>query len=480
MKASVMCLLLCTAALSQAAEFDHKAIELTHPANGDMLHLAQRKQLLVSGYSQFERWLSQVDLTTYNSRALPIPEDAQFFSQATLAGEPASQLVFLGLGGISRLTADASKSELVVASDSLYRVLDKNRLREADFVVDLGSGLSDFLIADFTHTHLYRQQADGQFLHFALEIPAIMQSWNTSPTYEARKHYIVDVENDGLADLVFVQGGHFLAFRQQADGSFMQTPKVLSWPIVLSTEQQADQRNDAGLSYAGQNIDKLREITDIDGDGILDIVIDREQFADALERNNSFNIYFGHYTKQGLMFNPSPDTQITTESSPIAVEIADLNNDGRKDFYIPSTHFGVSTIIRVLLRGSANLDVDFYLLNAKRQYPQKADFQQQAKIEVSISNFRFDMPLLQLADLTGKGNKSLLIGDGDDELKVYKPDDKRLFSKRAKSWQLTLPRDARKVRIFDLNADGKEDLVLPFDAQSPQLLRNQMHFILFR
>ena len=158
--------------------------------------------------------------------------------------------------------------------------------------------------------------------------------------------------------------------------------------------------------------------------------------------------------------------------------IDDFNADGRKDFYIPSTHFGVGTIIRVLLRGSANLDIDFYLLSEQRQYPDKADFRQQATIDVSIGNLRYDMPLFLLADTQGNGHKSLLVGEGTDELRLYRHEHKRLFSRKSERIKLALPRDARKVKVFDLTGNGKEDLVLPFDSQEDESRRNQLHILL--
>lgn len=455
-----------------------KVVQLEHAPNGDMLHLQGNKQLAVSGFSQFSRSLSLIDLTTFTSKAMPIPDDAQFFQLATLAGAGSSQVVFLGINGISALDQKTNQLHRVLQAESIYRVVDSSRLRSADFVVDLGSGLSDFIVPDFQYTHLYRQQTDGSFRHFALEIPALVQSWRESPEYRPRPHYTVDVNLDGKTDLLFVHQGKFKVFLQQTDGSFVTTANLSNWPVTLSTEQEADQRNDAGRSYNGQYIDSLRDIIDIDGDGVLDLVVNREQLADALERNTSFRVHFGLTSAEGLNFTAEPDTQLTTETSPIEVVIDDINHDGRQDFYIPSTHFGVGTIIRVLLRGSANLDIDFFLLDAARKYPAKADFRQQTTIDVSISNFRFDMPLFELADVDGNGNKDLLVGVGRDELKLYLQEDKRLFSRRSRRFDYALPRDARKVRVFDLSGNGKDDVILPFDALETEELRNQLHFVL--
>lgn len=457
---------------------EHHVVPLTHQPNGDMLHLVNNKQLAVSGFNQFSRSLSLIDLTNFNSNTVAIPDDAQFFQLANLAGMTNTQLVFLGIDGISALDPATNQVRRLLQTESIYRVVDSSRLRSADFVVDLGSGLSDFIVPDFQYTHLYRQQTDGSFKHFALKVPALVVSWRNEPRYEPRRHFLADVNADSMTDLVFVWQGRFHSFLQLQDGSFSTTSQLTDWPVVLSTEQEADQRNDAGRSYTGQFIDTLRDITDIDADGVVDLVVNREQLADALERNNSFRVYFGAITKNGLQFNAEPDTQINTETSPIDVFMADINGDGRQDFYIPSTHFGVGTIIRVLLRGSANLDIDFFLLDQNRQYPAKATFRQQATIDVSISNFRFDMPLFQVADADGNSRKSLYVGDGQDTLKRYMPDSKRLFSKKSEKLKFALPRDARRVKVFDVNANGQEDLLLPFDALDNETLRNQLHFIL--
>lgn len=470
-----------------AKQLDKVTIELGHPANGNMVHLEEAKLLAVSGFSQFERWLSLVSLTgDFKVQPVSIPANAQYFSQARLIATDRTQnkpvsrqaLVFLTLDGISAYYPQTGQTEPLISSPSLYRVLDKNRLRSSEFVLELGSERADFLIPDFNHSHLFRQQTDGSFKQYSLNIDALVTSWRDSPSYEPRRYYIADVDSDGRRDLVFIAGGKFQVFYQLADGAFNTEPVTQNWPVALSTEQQADQRNDAGRSYTGQNIDSVRDITDIDGDGIADIVVNREQLADALERTNSFRVHFGKQTVTGLQFNVKPETQITTDTSPIAVMIDDFNADGRKDFYISSTHFGVGTIVRVLLRGSANLDIDFYLLNGQRQYDSKADFQQNAVIDVSISNLRYDMPLFELANLDGSGKKSLIVGEGGDELRFYSPEPDRLFSRRSERVKLPLPRDARKVLVADLTGNGKDDIVLPFDAQDAEPQRNQLLLLL--
>ncbi len=479
-------LLMSVGAPVQAFEMERVQVALNHPANGSIVHLKEQNKLLVSGFSQYERWLSAVDLTSLQASAIAIPANAQFFTKARLAGHSAEQLVFLTTEGIYHypLSATAETPPTPIAlvnSPSLFRVVDEVRLRQRAFAIDLGSGLSDFLIPDFQFTHLYRQQPDGRFVHYALPVSARLQTWgNNRADYSGRTQHSLDVDQNGLADLVFVQQGRFTAFLQQADGSFSTTPFYPDWPLLISTERQADQRSDAGRTYSGQRIVTLEAITDLDQDGLADIVLRTENIADALDRSSQFEIFFGRRTEGALQFPSRADTQISIDSVPTEVVIADFNGDGRQDFYIPTTKIGVGTIVRVLLRGSANLDVDFYLLSDSRQYNSKADFRQQATIDVSITNLRFDMPLFQLMDIKGNGRKYLVLSDGSEQLRFYAPDESRLFARNSDKVAMPLPRDASRVQVVDLNNDGKEDLVLPFDSLDAPAQRNQLILLFSR
>ena len=263
------------------------------------------------------------------------------------------------------------------------------------------------------------------------------------------------------------------------DFSFATEGKVMDWPVSLSDERDMDQRNDAGRSFQGQQMDRLFDVRDMNGDGIADLVIEREILADALDRNNQYRIHYGRHSEQGVTFSAEPDTTVMSENVPIDVVIGDFNGNGRQDFYIPNTNIGVGTIIRVLLRGNANLDVDFFLMDEQGNYPSKADFRQQARVDVSITNVRFDLPLFKLANLSGSGKKHLLIGESG-KLRLYAPDERRLFSRRGDRLELELPRDSSGVMITDITGNGKDDVVLPFDAQDDETLRNQVHLIFSR
>lgn len=473
-------LLVLSSALSSELDLERVRVQLEHPANGSLMLLKEQPYLLASGFDQYQRWLSVIDTQSYSVQPLQIPSQAQFFDQARLAGTEQTQLVFWATDGIYRADLGNGSYQRLVEVDSVQRVVDPVRLRQRRFVLDLGSELSDFLLPDFAAVQLLRQQSDGSFQQFSLQVDSQVQTWQSRRlSYEPRRHYVLDGNGNGLKDLLFVVQGQFLLFEQAADGSFATEGQVLDWSVPLSSERDADQRNDAGRSYQGQQMDRLFAVRDMNGDGIADLVIEREILADALERNNQYRIHYGRQTEQGLAFSGEPDTTVMTDNVPIDVVLGDFNGNGRQDFYIPNTNIGVGTIIRVLLRGNANLDVDFFLMDEQGNYPSKADLRQQARVDVSITNVRFDLPLFQLADLSGSGQKHLLIGESG-KLRLYAPDARRLFSRRGDRLELELPRDSSGVLITDITGNGKDDVVLPFDAQDDEAQRNQVHLIFSR
>lgn len=467
-------------AIAEELTLERVQLQLEHPANGSLLKLPEQPYLLVSGFNQYQRWLSLVDTKNFSVSGLPIPDNAQFFSKAQLAGYELPQLVFWGTDGLYRMSLPDGDYQRLIAVSSVHRVLDPVRLRQRNFTLELGSELSDFFIPDFTSSHLLRQNADGSFRHYELQLPSRIQSWQSNRLdYQPRRPFVVDTNGNGRKDLLVVDQGRFWAFEQAEDGSFATEPKALGWAVPLSTERTLDQRNDAGRSYQGQQLDRLFDVRDMNGDGIADLVMEREQLADALDRSTEYRIHYGRLNEQGLTFAEEPDSRVKTDNVPIDVVIGDFNGNGRQDFYIPNTNIGVGTIVRVLLRGNANLDVDFFLMNEQGRYASRADLRQQARVDVSISNVRFDLPLFQLADLSGTGQKHLLVGESG-RLRLYSPDSGRLFSRRSERLELDVPRDSSRVLITDLTGNGKDDLVLPFDAQDKSEHRNQLHLIFSR
>lgn len=473
-------LLTCGTLNTYGQTFTLKTIPLAHPANGDIA-LLSTDYLLASGHSTTERWLSLVDLEKFTPQLLSIPADAQFFSTATLAGFEREQLVFLTTHGVSHYSFADNKIKPLVNNTSIYPVVDSKRLRHLAISVDVnGSGLSDFLIADFRAYHLWLQQKNGEFIHYPLAIDAIAETYEDTPRYTARTPYLADINLDGKTDIAFVRDGKLITFLQDADGSFPQQPVVRIPGMSISTDNETSLRPGDGRDFGGLVINRFHDFTDLDGDGFADVIIRREVFADALEQNYDYMIHYGHAGEEGLVFNKKADATINTHGIQFESVFADINGDGRKDFYTPTVQFGLGMMVRALISGNAGMEVQFYLMKDDRSFSSKPDHTHKTVATISISGGRVDLPLFQLATMNGSRNKALIVGEKQQRLIVHPSHDDELFRKDRTMFNVSLPRDGSKARIMDINGNGKDDLVLPFDAQDKKENRNQLHLLLMQ
>jgi hypothetical protein len=452
-------------------------LSLGHPANGDMERVGEH--LAVSGYSADNRWLSLIGLSDFTHMSVDIPSEAQFFGRMTLAGEAHEQLVFLTQDGLSSFSPEREQHRALAEVSSLYPIADRKRLRFKDFAKDVnGSGLSDFLIPDFRVYHLLIQQEDGTFDSFRLNIDAQVRSWDVHAQYTPRQPHLMDMNLNGRTDVVFVRDGKLLVFFQREDGGFAEQPEAVDPGVNISPDHEANIRAGDGRDFKGLRVYRVHDFLDLDGDGLMDLVIREESFESAVEQNYTYRIHYGRAGESGLEFPADPDTRIATSGIQFEPVFEDINGNGRKDFYAPSAQFGVGAIVRALLRGSARLDIEFYLMDESRNFPAEPSYRHRASANISIGSARIDLPLVKTACFGVSGHKSLLVGEGRNQLAVYAPAADGLFERHPTRFAMTLPRDGSRARVLDLNHGPAEELVLPFDAQDDPEHRNKVVFLM--
>lgn len=473
---------LCLTLLSSscfATSFQTQQVKLDHPANGHLLKLKDNPLLLVSGHNTEHRWLSQVELNSRQASQIAIPTTAQFFGQATIAGQSGGQLVSLTTEGVAHYQHAEKRWRKLLTSSSLYRVVDTKRLRHLEFSHDLNNDqLSDFLLPDFNGYQLWLQQADGKFRHFELTIDSQMQAFDEDPTYIARKPWLVDLNLDGRTDIAFAKDDSLQVFLQQADGSFPTTPTALTLGVGLTPDNQAQLRGGDGRSFKGLVITRLQRLADINGDAVVDLVVQQQQYVDAMEQNYSYHIHYGQKGTAGVSFQPKPNQTISTSGVQFDVKFVDLDNDKRVDFYTPAAHIGVRSIIRALVAGTANVELQFYKQQADGSFGSQPVYSQDVTVEISIGSGQVNMPLATVLK-NAAGVASLVVGDGEDTLRTFAPVAAKLFSEKSTKQLQAMPKRGMDALVVDLNGDGKEDLVLPFTSQevTPELT-NQLQLLI--
>ena len=88
-------------------------------------------------------------------------------------------------------------------------------------------------------------------------------------------------------------------------------------------------------------------------------------------------------------------------------------------------------------------------------------------------------PVVALADINGDGFKELLLSDDNEELDIYYGQAGKVpFKKRAEEWQVTIPVEGAMLSAVDINADGKDDLLLKFGRQDPESLQRRFSLLI--
>lgn len=495
---SLIGLLVLPAVAAQAVSFQAKQVMLEHPANGKLLKLDDNPWLLVSGHNAEHRWLSAVNLTSWQAQQIAIPTTGQFFQQARLAGFPGGQLVMLTTDGVAHYqfaaqpttvnsaSADGQAAAVpsgswrsLFSSSSIYRVVDDKRLNSLPFTQDVNNDqLTDFLLADFNAYQLWLQQADGSFRHFSLAIEAQMKAFDEDPTYMARIPWLVDLDLDGRTDIAFAKDDTLQLFIQQADGSFSTKAQTVPLGVGLTPDKQAQLRGGDGRSFKGLQIKRLERLADINGDGLMDLVVQQQQYIDVMEQNYSYHIHYGRKTATGLAFGQQPDQRINTSGMQFEVKFVDLDNDQRLDFYTPAAQIGVRSIIRALIAGTANLELQFYKQQADGSFGTQPVYRQDVTVEISIGSGQVNMPLATVVK-NNTGKASLVVADGEQTLRTFAPVAAKFFSDKSSKQTQPMPKRGIDALVVDLNQDQKEDLVLPFTQQEQSVeLTNQLQLLL--
>lgn len=459
-----------------ASDFKQVQVQLEHPANGDSLLIPSAKVLLQSGHSSDSRWLSSVDLTTNTAKQVPIPTQAQFFHKAQIKNQTKEQLVVLGTEGISAFNAADGSWQRLLNTESLYRIVDGKRLMKLDFVYDFNKdGLSDFIVPDFKAHHVYMQQQNGSFSQFSLAVEAKSRLFDENPDYTSRKARFLDWNADGRTDIAFAIDDSLLLYLQTETG-FSTQAQSIELGLGLTPDALAELRGGDGRSFKGLSINRLYDVKDLNNDEIADLIVRQEQFADAVEQSYSYRIHYGKTGQGKLLFKTEPDALINTKGIQSEPVFTDLNNDKKLDFFTPAAEFGIGTLVRALLAGTANMELQFFPQLPSGQFPDKPVYRQDATAQVSIGNAQVNLPVLK-ALASEQAPAVLLIGD-EDHLKVYQSAKEKLFSSKSIRLKQAIPLNGMLASTEDLDQNGKMDLILPFTHLDPEAVRNQLHFVL--
>ncbi|MGB0495906.1 MAG: VCBS repeat-containing protein, partial [Kangiellaceae bacterium] len=393
-------------------------------------------------------------------------------------------IVILNSEELQLLDLRSLEFEKITDINSIYLQDKPQFVAKKTLVKDLnGDGLDDIILPDFKEVHLLLQQKDSlnKFTLSTLPVNAVVDMNTSQISFSEQKYFIQDINFDGLNDFLFVKDGKLNFFNQKELGQFSEVAQILELPFDFSGLPWWLKRGADGETADQSNLkhSMLEGIQDINGDGILDIMVKKTESSGVLDREISYDFFYGYDKAGTLSFNKEPDTHISAEGTLSNLKLIDMNQDNKMEILVSSFDIGVSQIIGALLSGSIDQDVFIFSLDNKDKYGEEPIFEEEVSLSFSLSSGQSGQPVIMTVDSDGNKQKDIILSVGEKRLNVFHGLEKNeesdeMFNSRFKRHRTKLPADGNMIVASDLNQDGKDELIIRYGKQDDAELKNKI------
>jgi hypothetical protein len=447
-------------------------------AQNESINSTQRKQPIVAIYQKVDNALSYELLKKIN-----LPFSTIAFDSIKLP-QHKNAFVLIDSQKISLLDLASGEFSKIADVNSIYLQDKPQFVAKKKLVKDLNSdGLDDILIPSFKKMTLFLQTKDAlnPFIENSLPINAVVDMSSSQISFSEQKYFIQDINFDGLSDFVLVKNGKLTSYNQKELGQFSDQENPLLLPFDFSGLPWWLQKGADGETADQSNLkhSMLEDIKDINGDGVLDIMVRQTVSSGVLDREISYDFYFGFDKDGKLSYEEKPQTNISAEGTLSDLKLIDMNHDGKLEVLVSSFDIGVSQIIGALMSGSIDQDVFIFSLDDKDQFGEEPIFEEEVSLSFSLSSGQSGQPAIITMDSNGDRQKDILLSVGEKRLNVFhgleqNEGNQELFNTRSKRQRTKVPADGSMIISSDLNQDGKDEVIMHYGKQDDESLKNKI------
>lgn len=370
--------------------------------------------------------------------------------------------------------------------NSIFLLNKSSFITKTDFIQDVNNdGIDDIILPDFEQTNLWLGSTSTpeyyyQAIAINTEAELIRGSVNFSPT----KLFLADLNVDGLQDIAWISKGTINYFSQTVIGKFSSSQKTLAlaeaiygldwWQLREADGQSPDQSD---LTHR-----VVEQIKDVNGDGLVDVIVRFTQSSGVLDRANNYEFYLG-YTNENdqLEFPKTANTVIKADGTLTGLKIVDANNDNKFEVLLSSFELSVSNIIGALLSGGIDQNVLLFALNNNDVYEEDAVISKEVELSFSLTSGQSGQPIVLLTDVNGDDSQDLILSSGEDRLNVFLGQkSSKLFNRKASKHKLLLPKNGALFEHADLNHDGKEDFIMRYGRLDDESMANKVTILMVK
>ena len=397
-------------------------------------------------------------------------------------------------GRLNWFDPESATERALVEATSNFKPPRSGEVPHVDVTRDVnGDERDDLVVPDVDGFWVFIQMSDGAFADPVKIGPSTDMSriygadgYRYDPWSQSRVHE-VDYNRDGRRDLVFWNADHFEVHHQDERGLF--TPKA----ETFTTDVAFDSDNSSLLATGDMMGRVLHSLSDMNGDGVADLVIFLLEGRSTSSKRSAFDVHFGTPTADGgTAFAPEVGATFQSNGSiQLGMDRHDFDCDGQVDLMLTTIDLdflegSLWKSIKGFMGDDIRLDLEFYCMEGGR-YPDTPDAIRRIALDGVPSHrepgsVSLDIVLrgatherrktqkswprafnstLLIGDVTGDGLSDLLIGHHPRLLDVFVgvpgPD---LFSQRPQDVAIAVPNDEEYTWLVDLNKDGKQDVLM--------------------
>lgn len=405
--------------------------------------------------------------------------EVSFVDVANIEGR--DRLVAYGGGRLTWLDADGTEQALVdVPSD--FRESPRGEVLHVDITRDVnGDGRDDLVVPDGHGFHVLVQKGGGAFADPVTIGPANgldrvygADGYRYRPWEEGGRIHEMDYDLDGRADLLFWNGDHFVVHLQTEHGLFSPEARTFTTGIAFDSDQIASLAAPAGIR--SRRLDHMPEgesrgrvlhsLTDMDGDGVTDLVVFELKGASLWKMHSAYEVYHGAPGPSGSVeFSAEPGAVVRSEGIISGIDRHDFNRDGQVDVMVTAFEPTVFSAIRVLVMsiftGAGSFDLEMFRMEDGRYGERPNAIREIRPRSPRKSGERTFWPAVRMGDLNGDGRSDVLIARNRKRLDVHLGvPGTGLLAKKPQRIMIPVPEDEEYTWLADLNRDGRQDVLM--------------------
>jgi hypothetical protein len=370
--------------------------------------------------------------------------------------------------------------------DSIFLINESSFMTKKNFIQDINKdGLDDIILPDFEQTNLWLSSKNTQENTYQkLAINTQVEMSNGGVSFQPIPLFFADFNLDKRQDIAWISKGKINYFSQNEEGKFSDEQQEISMAETIYGLNWWQLRESDGESPDQSNLTHrvVEQIRDIDGDGLVDVIVRHTQSSGVLDRANDYEFYIGSINQnKQFEFPKTASTVIKAEGTSTGLKIVDVNKDNKFEVLLSSFELSVSNIIGALLAGGIDQNVFLFVLNDEGKYEDDPLISKEVELNFSLTSGQSGQPIVLLSDVNGDGLQDLILSLDEEKLAIFSGQNtSKLFNRKASKHDILLPKNGGLFESHDLNHDGKEDFVMRYGRLDDESMANKVTILMVK